>query len=132
MDVRIPPHIPLKDMEDLLKQWTSEEGLSYSFYYKTPEHIISNTNQDDPWWSTIQSVFEGLAIPIKTEIFSASPDARYYRSAGVPCYGFTPIRRTPILLHDVNEFVNERELLEGVSVYQQLIYQLANNCKAKL
>lgn len=39
----------------------------------------------------------------KPEIFPASTDARYFRKAGVPAFGFSPISNTPSLLHDHNE-----------------------------
>uniref|UniRef100_A0A6B2L5A2 N-acyl-aliphatic-L-amino acid amidohydrolase n=1 Tax=Arcella intermedia TaxID=1963864 RepID=A0A6B2L5A2_9EUKA len=134
MDVRIPPTVTIKEMEDLLSSWTKEEGLSYHFYNKVERHNISSIKEDDLWWSTIQGTFAQLNKKIEPEIFPAGTDSRHFRNCQVPCYGFSPINKTPILLHDHDEFLNERTLIEGVQVYQKLIYQLANCLppKAKL
>lgn len=45
---------------------------------------------------------------------------------GIPAIGFSPMNRTPILLHDHNEFLNEQVFLNGVDVYVQLIPALAS------
>lgn len=45
---------------------------------------------------------------------------------GIPAIGFSPMNRTPILLHDHNEFLNELVFLKGIAVYQKLIPALAN------
>ncbi len=36
------------------------------------------------------------------------------------------MNHTPILLHDHNEFLNERVFLRGISVYEQLLPKLAS------
>jgi hypothetical protein len=45
---------------------------------------------------------------------------------GIPAIGFSPIINTPILLHDHNEFLNERVYLEGIRLYTKIIPRLAN------
>ena len=40
--------------------------------------------------------------------------------------GFSPMNRTPILLHDHNEFLNEQVFLSGIDVYQRLILALSS------
>lgn len=52
-----------------------------------------------------------LGKEIDVEIFPAATDSRYFRQIGIPCFGFSPISNTPILLHDHNEFINEKVLL---------------------
>jgi aminoacylase len=126
MDVRIPPDVPFEEVEKLFKEWTSDEGLSYSWYTKLDQHNISSTSDSDPWWSTIKSTFEHLKKKIEPEIFPAATDSRYFRKAGLPCYGFSPMNNTPILLHDHDEFINSSVFLQGISVYERLIYNLAN------
>ena len=46
--------------------------------------------------------------------------------AGFPAIGFSPIRNTPILLHDHNEFLNEAVFLEGIQCYCKVIFNLSN------
>ena len=50
-------------------------------------------------------------IKISTLIFPAGTDASYIREAGIPAFGFSPMNHTPILLHDTNEFLNEKIFL---------------------
>ena len=45
---------------------------------------------------------------------------------GIPAVGFSPMNRTPILLHDHNEFLNEQVFLSGIDVYQRLILALSS------
>lgn len=44
----------------------------------------------------------------------------------MPAIGFSPINNTPVLLHDHNEFLNERVFMTGVGIYEKLIARLAN------
>jgi len=43
---------------------------------------------------------------------------------GIEAIGFSPIINTPILLHDHNEFLNERTFLRGVQLYTKIIDRL--------
>ena len=45
---------------------------------------------------------------------------------GIPCYGFSPMNHTPILLHDHNERLNESVFLHGIDLYVELIPSLAS------
>jgi len=126
MDVRIPPSVPMEEVEDMLKEWTSEEGLHYEFYTKMPKHHVTSTDTTNPWWGSIQRTCGNLGKILELEIFPAATDSRYFRASELPCFGFSPINHTPILLHDHNEFLNEEVFLEGVQVFQRIIYDLAN------
>ncbi|KRX95140.1 Aminoacylase-1, partial [Trichinella pseudospiralis] len=44
----------------------------------------------------------------------------------IPAYGFSPIIKTPVLLHDNDERLNKDVYLEGIRIYEQLIEELAN------
>ena len=45
---------------------------------------------------------------------------------GIPALGFSAINNTPILLHQHNEYVNERVFLRGIKVYEDVIANLAS------
>ncbi|KAK6053210.1 hypothetical protein COOONC_09284, partial [Cooperia oncophora] len=45
---------------------------------------------------------------------------------GYRSIGFSPMINTPQLLHDHNEYLNERVFLRGVEIYETLIDNLAN------
>lgn len=51
---------------------------------------------------------------------------RYIRNKGIPAIGFSPMNHTPILLHDHNEFLNEKIFLKGIEIFEKLIEDLAN------
>ncbi|MED6252027.1 Aminoacylase-1A [Ataeniobius toweri] len=59
-------------------------------------------------------------MTLDKEIFPAATDSRFIRAVGIPAIGFSPMNRTPILLHDHNEYLNERVFLNGVSVFSQI------------
>lgn len=46
--------------------------------------------------------------------------------AGHPAIGFSPMNRTPVLLHDHNEFLNEQVFLRGIEIYARLLTALAS------
>ncbi|KAL2317784.1 hypothetical protein Fmac_031660 [Flemingia macrophylla] len=66
--------------------------------------LMTATNDSNPWWSVfkqaITSVGEKLSRP---EILASTTDARFLRQKGIPVLGFSPMKNTPILLHDHNE-----------------------------
>lgn len=45
---------------------------------------------------------------------------------GVPALGFSPMNRTPRLLHDHDERLHEDTFLHGVDIYTQLLPALAS------
>jgi len=124
MDMRIPPSIPLEDIENILKLWTKEEGVEYQFYSKMSEHRV--TSLDDKWWASFKASMDKLGKVAEPEIFPAATDSRFFRLKNTPCFGFSPISNTPILLHDHNEFLNEKVFLEGITIFQTIIYDFLN------
>lgn len=66
-------------------------------------------------------------IEIEPEIFPASTDSRYLRELGIPALGFSPMRNTPILLHDHNEYIDQGVFADGIGVYERLITALASS-----
>jgi len=60
-------------------------------------------------------------------VFPAATDSRWIRLVlGTPCFGFSPIRRTPILLHDHDEHVPISVFLEGIQAFEALLPTLAD------
>ena len=45
---------------------------------------------------------------------------------GYKAIGFSPMNNTPVLLHDHNEFIDEKVFLRGIEIYEKLIASLAN------
>ena len=65
-------------------------------------------------------------VKISTLVFPAGTDANYIRETGIPAYGFSPMNHTPILLHDTNEFINEKIFLRGIDIFCDLISEVAS------
>uniref|UniRef100_A0A8C5I0I0 N-acyl-aliphatic-L-amino acid amidohydrolase n=1 Tax=Gouania willdenowi TaxID=441366 RepID=A0A8C5I0I0_GOUWI len=119
-DLRIPPTVNLQDFERQIKQWCKEAGddVTYEFAQKHMNQNITSTEDSDPWWGTFKAACQ--------EIFPAATDSRFIRAVGIPAIGFSPMNRTPILLHDHNEYLNEQVFLRGISVYERLIPALTS------
>jgi len=63
---------------------------------------------------------------IEPEVFPAATDSRFFRQIGLPCFGFSPMNNTTILLHDHNESIHKDVFLRGIGIYEKLIPTLAN------
>lgn len=46
---------------------------------------------------------------------------------GIPVFGFSPINRTHVLMHDHDERISRQVFLNGVRVYQRLVEELAES-----
>uniref|UniRef100_A0A8C9T4I5 N-acyl-aliphatic-L-amino acid amidohydrolase n=1 Tax=Scleropages formosus TaxID=113540 RepID=A0A8C9T4I5_SCLFO len=123
-DMRIPPTVDLQDFEERIKRWCREAGedVTYQFAQKHMDQEVTSTADSNPWWSA----FSTANMNLKTEIFPAATDSRFFRAVGLPAIGFSPMNNTPILLHDHNEFLNERVFLRGIDVYECLVPALAS------
>ena len=67
-----------------------------------------------------------VGVEVEPEIFPAATDSCFFRELGIPALGFSPMRNTPVLLHDHNEYIDEGVFIEGISVYERLIAALAS------
>ena len=65
-------------------------------------------------------------LKIAPKIFLAGTDSRYIREVGIPAFGFSPMNNTPVLLHDHNEFLNEKVFLRGIDIFCDIIAEMAN------
>ncbi|XP_077386301.1 aminoacylase-1A-like [Festucalex cinctus] len=127
-DLRIPPTVNLQDFEKVIQGWCKEAGddVTYDFAQKHMNQNITSTEESDPWWSAFSQACKEMDVTLEKEIFPAATDSRFIRAVGIPAIGFSPMNHTPILLHDHNEFLNERVFLKGIDVYKKLIPALAN------
>ncbi|XP_038666770.1 aminoacylase-1-like isoform X1 [Scyliorhinus canicula] len=126
-DIRIPPTVDLKVFEDQIKVWCQDagDGVEYEFNQKGMDQTVTSIEKSDPWWKSFSSTCQKLNMKLKCEIFPAATDSRFIRAMGYPAIGFSPMNQTPILLHDHNEFLNERVFLNGIEIYASLIPALA-------
>lgn len=142
-DIRIPVTLPHVEMAGNLDSWCREAeaevgaeagSLSWSHapWLGTPleAHHTSPTDESSPWWAAFQDgitsleAFEGK-VTLEKEIFPAGTDSRFLRALGIPCFGFSPMRACPILLHEHDEYIPNSAFVEGIDVYVNLIPTLS-------
>ncbi|KAH7567886.1 hypothetical protein JRO89_XS07G0175400 [Xanthoceras sorbifolium] len=89
--------------------------------------LMTLTNDSNPWWPVFKYAITAAGGKLqKPEILASTTDARYMRQLGIPAFGFSPMSNTPILLHDHNEFLNDRVFLRGIEVYESVISSLSS------
>jgi aminoacylase len=132
-DVRIPATVDLAEFKKQLDAWCSQdEGVSYEplpfCAERFLENPVSDVSEDSRWWRVFRAGLAAAGAEThEPSIFPAASDSRWVRlMLGVPCFGFSPMRRTPILLHDHDEHLSVRAFVEGVGVYEKLLPVLAN------
>jgi len=90
---------------------------------------VEPTKLDDnnAYWKAFKDVFENdLKVPITPQIFTGATDSRHLRGMNIPVIGFSPMRNTPILLHEHDECINCKTYLDGIKIYKKLLLKLAN------
>ena len=75
-----------------------------------------------PWRVFVICQYRDLKLDV--QVFPGATDIRYLRDIGIPALGFSPINNTPVLLHDNDEFLNEKTFLKGIKIYEALIPRL--------
>jgi aminoacylase len=125
-DIRIPPTVNLVEFEEKLRGWCEDdlEGVTYEFVQKAERHEVSDISTDAEWWRKITTCLEKQGLDFAPRIFPAATDSRFLRLLGIPCYGFSPIVNTEILLHDHNEYLNENVFLKGCDIMRTLVQDL--------
>ncbi len=130
--MRVPPAVPFAEIRALLDEWTAEDGVSWEFAQEgggkplTEHHVTSIDREKNPWFAVFYDALAKRGVPLSPEVFPASTDARFVRAAKVSAFGFSPMRKTPMLLHEHNEWIGEEVFLEGIEVFEGLIRELAS------
>ncbi|VVC39297.1 Peptidase M20,ArgE/DapE/ACY1/CPG2/YscS, conserved site,Peptidase M20, dimerisation domain,N-acyl-L- [Cinara cedri] len=127
-DIRLSIELNTEAIEKLIKKWCEEAGEGVTFEFKEKMAFIEPTkiNEENPWWITFKEECDKMKLKINKYIFPGATDSRYIRQIGIPALGFSPINNTPILLHDHNEFLNEKTFLDGIDIYYNIIKSLAS------
>ncbi len=63
---------------------------------------------------------------MNVRIFPAATDISYIRQQGIPAFGFSPMNKTPVLLHDHDEYLNENVFLRGIDIYEAILETLTH------
>ena len=124
-DIRVSPCIELERFKAILTEWCQECDCKLIIVQNTDSNPLTSISKLNPWLKAIQDASKKAGATLEYEIFPASTDGRYLRLSGVPTFGISPIRRTPILLHDHDEYLNENVFLEGITWYEHVLLSLA-------
>lgn len=91
------------------------------------EKLSPETRDNQIWMNIIRTILiSQFGIDIYPSVFPAATDSRFLRALGVRAFGFSPMRNSPILLHEHDEYISLDVYLEGCEVYIKLIEALAN------
>lgn len=128
LDIRLPPTADFNEMEERLRSWCEKAGpdVTYEFILKTEIASVTPTTNDDPFWAAFEESLRKENCQFDKEIFTGATDSRFVRELGYRSIGFSPMINTPSLLHDHNEYLNEKVFLRGVEIYETLIDSLAS------
>lgn len=128
-DVRISPYMSPQDMAVRLDGWCREAesevagippggGVTWEYHLGRNQQEHASTSTDplvNPWWGLftdiIRDKFGATCTPM---VFPAATDSRFLRAQGVRAIGFSPMRNSPCLLHEHNEYLDEAVYLEGI------------------
>lgn len=134
-DMRLPPTAD----PDLLKRRIADEwapatrNMTFQLSERGPirdysgRPLMTATNDSNPWWRVFEKAITNAGERLsKPEILASTTDARYMRQMGIPTIGFSPMKNTPILLHDHNEFLEVCVYLKGIEVYESIISSLSS------
>jgi len=136
-DMRVPP-MSGAEMDALEKrmheEWApSSQNLSIVWVQQSrrlqADGSAAVTSMDaavNPWWGVFTRSLAAQGLEVEPDIFPAATDASYLRVKGIPSLGFSPMRRTPKLLHEHDEHLSEAVYIEGIDIYTRLIDDLAS------
>lgn len=139
LDIRISPHMEPSEMKGLLDEWcrdssaSEEKGYTCKWHYIDSEgsvaqsHAMTSTDvKVNPWYGVFASSLTKMGYKFDTSVFPAATDSRFLRALNIRALGFSPMRNSEILLHENDEYLDEKVFLEGICVYVGLIEILAS------
>ncbi|XP_065203221.1 aminoacylase-1-like [Planococcus citri] len=127
-DIRLSIDVDHEEFHRMIESWCKEagEGVRLEFRKKNPYVPPTPLDDSNPWWIEFKSAIEKMELKWKPMISTGSGDIRYIREVGIPAIGFSPMINTPVLMHDHDEFLNEKIFLFGLDVYYNVIKNLAS------
>lgn len=133
-DIRISPSQPPEEVSEMINTWCNEinganGSCKITWRYENNElnvHHTTDLSDKNQWWELFrETIFSECGVSCRTEVFPAATDSRFLRAMGIKAFGFSPMRRSPILLHENDEYLDENVFVEGVHVYVKLMRALA-------
>jgi len=149
LDIRVSPNVEPKQISDMLDMWcqecSSDPSQGYEVTWDFPveggngkRHATTSTDPEiNPWYGVFCNAVKQLgsssssvdAIELEPQIFPAGTDSRFLRALGIRALGFSPMRNTEMMLHEIDEYIPEETFLEGIEVYVNIIRELGKQGK---
>ena len=146
MDIRISPHTDPKEIGGMLDTWCQEcsadPGTGHRLEWElltsqtgsdvdaSMKHALTSTDTAvNPWYGVFGGALTAMGHQFEAEVFPAATDSRFLRALGIRALGFSPMKNSEILLHENDEYLEEKAFVEGISVYVGLIETLASQGK---
>ena len=87
--------------------------------------MTSTNATENPWWDIFATCLkQQCSADCEDMIFPAATDSRFLRALGIKAIGFSPMRNSPILLHEHDEYLDTNVFVEGCAVYEKLLLAL--------
>jgi len=127
-DVRLTPLMELQEFDRQVNEWIREagEGVSIDYFQKHMDQTKTDISPKSKWWTAFSSALTAKNVNFKPDIFPAATDSRHLRAVGYEALGFSYMPKTPILLHDHNEFLHEDVFLKGCDIFEEIVERMAN------
>ncbi|CAH0407006.1 unnamed protein product [Chilo suppressalis] len=127
-DIRLAVTVDHTQFENMIKQWFEEagHGITYEFEQRNPFVECTKTDASNPYWVAFKTAADEMELKLDCRIFPGGTDSRYIRRVGIPAIGFSPMNKTPVLLHDHDEFLEASIFLKGIDIYVKLISAIGN------
>ncbi|XP_025834409.1 aminoacylase-1 isoform X2 [Agrilus planipennis] len=127
-DIRIPVTVDIVEFENNINKWCKEagEGIWIEYEQKQDQVPVTKLDKTNPFWVAFKEATDELGLKIIPRIFPGGTDSRYIREIGKPALGFSPMNKTPVLLHDHDEYLNDQIFLKGIEIYTTILQKVAN------
>ncbi|CAH8873505.1 unnamed protein product [Trichobilharzia szidati] len=138
-DIRLTPSLSLDSLKEKLNQWAISAGGQIEFEYSNTgvdlkQSVVFPNESSNPWWFTLIDVCSKYGSKVQKRVFPGGTDARFVREyhllphatnvKPIEAIGFSPIRNTPVLLHDHDEYLHKSEFIRGCRIYTDLVQAL--------
>ena len=119
LDIRLPPSVSHAEFEKVVEGWAGDE-CTVTRLVQSPE-VEATPTSDKFVRAFVAQVGEEN---VNLETFPAATDSRFLRAIGIPVIGFSPMRNTPVLLHEADERLHRDVFTEGLVVMRGVIEAL--------
>ncbi|XP_058812648.1 aminoacylase-1B-like [Topomyia yanbarensis] len=127
-DIRVSNDISIKQFDALLEKWCNESGggIRIEFAVQNPVTEVTRLDDSNQFWVALKGALDKMNLEVRPRINPGATDIRFLRELGIPAVGFSPMNRTPVLLHDHDEYLHAETFLKGIDIYKEIVVAIAN------